>query len=113
MGETLTGIARRHGTTVEALVRLNHLDRSNFIWVGQRILVPAVGAVSGSQTGWSTARFPEATRARMAHRAVIRDLIVEVRIVLPKILDERSKELLREFGKINQRHDVRGDLFGQ
>ena len=76
-GETLTGIARRHGTTVEALVRLNHLDRSNFIWVGQRIVVPAAGAVSGSQTGWSTVRFPAATRARMAHRAVIRDLIVD------------------------------------
>jgi molecular chaperone DnaJ len=29
------------------------------------------------------------------------DLVVEVRLVLPKILDERSKELLREFGRIN------------
>ncbi|HEX2460593.1 MAG TPA: DnaJ C-terminal domain-containing protein, partial [Vicinamibacterales bacterium] len=29
------------------------------------------------------------------------DLIVEVRLMLPKILDERSKELLREFGRIN------------
>ena len=29
------------------------------------------------------------------------DLIVEVRIMLPQLLDERSKELLREFGRIN------------
>jgi molecular chaperone DnaJ len=29
------------------------------------------------------------------------DLIVDVRIMLPKVLDERSKELLREFGRIN------------
>jgi molecular chaperone DnaJ len=29
------------------------------------------------------------------------DLVVEVRIMLPKVLDERSKELLREFGKLN------------
>ena len=29
------------------------------------------------------------------------DLIVDVRIMLPKLLDERSKELLREFGRIN------------
>jgi molecular chaperone DnaJ len=29
------------------------------------------------------------------------DLVVEVRLLLPKLLDERSKELLREFGKIN------------
>jgi DnaJ-class molecular chaperone len=37
------------------------------------------------------------------------DLIVEVRVVLPTLLDERSKELLREFGRIN-REDVRKDL---
>jgi molecular chaperone DnaJ len=34
------------------------------------------------------------------------DLVVEVRLVLPKLLDERSKELLREFGRINA-EDVR------
>jgi molecular chaperone DnaJ len=36
------------------------------------------------------------------------DLIVEVRIVLPKVLDERSKELLREFGRINDGELRRG-----
>jgi molecular chaperone DnaJ len=39
------------------------------------------------------------------------DLVVEVRMVLPKVLDERSKELLREFGRING-NDVRADLAG-
>ena len=29
------------------------------------------------------------------------DLVVEVRIMLPRVLDERSKELLREFGRLN------------
>ena len=29
------------------------------------------------------------------------DLVIEVRLMLPKMLDERSKELLREFGRIN------------
>ena len=37
------------------------------------------------------------------------DLIVEVKLVLPKLLDERSKELLREFGRING-VDVRAEL---
>src|SRR5207237_10499230 len=37
------------------------------------------------------------------------DLVVEARLVLPKLLDERSKELLREFGKINA-EDVRKEL---
>jgi molecular chaperone DnaJ len=34
------------------------------------------------------------------------DLVVEVRLMLPKLLDERSKELLREFGRINS-EDIR------
>jgi molecular chaperone DnaJ len=37
------------------------------------------------------------------------DLVVEVTLVLPKLLDERSKELLREFGRINAA-DVRQEL---
>ena len=37
------------------------------------------------------------------------DLVVEVKLVLPRLLDERSKELLREFGRING-EDVRRPL---
>jgi len=37
------------------------------------------------------------------------DLVVEVKLVLPKLLDERSKELLREFGRLNG-DDVRQTL---
>jgi molecular chaperone DnaJ len=37
------------------------------------------------------------------------DLVAEVRLVLPRLLDERSKELLREFGRLNG-DDVRKDL---
>lgn len=32
------------------------------------------------------------------------DLVVEIRLMLPPILDERSKELLREFGQIHGEH---------
>jgi molecular chaperone DnaJ len=39
------------------------------------------------------------------------DLIVEVKVVLPPLLDERSKELLREFGRINGA-DVRQGIWG-
>jgi molecular chaperone DnaJ len=39
------------------------------------------------------------------------DLVVEVRLMLPKLLDERSKELLREFGRLNG-ESVRADAFG-
>ncbi len=45
---------------------------------------------------------------REGHRG---DLIVELRLVLPTVLDERSKELLREFGQL-QTEDVRAALRG-
>jgi molecular chaperone DnaJ len=38
------------------------------------------------------------------------DFVVEVQLVLPSVIDERSKELLREFGRIHQ-EDVRRHLF--
>lgn len=38
------------------------------------------------------------------------DLVAEVRIALPRILDERSKELLREFGRLNGVEDIRGSM---
>jgi molecular chaperone DnaJ len=37
------------------------------------------------------------------------DLVVEVRLVLPELVDERSRELMREFGRLNG-DDVRRDL---
>ena len=37
------------------------------------------------------------------------DLVVEIRLVLPPVVDERSKALLREFGRIHP-EDVRKDL---
>ena len=43
---------------------------------------------------------------RDGHRG---DLVIKVRLVLPQLLDERSKELLREFGRINGA-DVRQEL---
>jgi N-acetylmuramoyl-L-alanine amidase len=74
-GETLTGIARRNGTSVAALLTLNHLPRSGLIRVGQRLQVP-VSRRSGA-TGWTTARFPPTTRALMARRAETRGVIVD------------------------------------
>ena len=38
------------------------------------------------------------------------DLVVELRVVLPEVLDERTKTLLRAYGEINT-EDVRADLW--
>lgn len=39
-GDTLTAIARKHGTTVEALVASNGIKNKNLIYVGQVLQIP-------------------------------------------------------------------------
>jgi DnaJ-class molecular chaperone len=73
--------------------------------LGARIDIP-------TPDGGAKVRVPPGTqsgqRFRLRERGVLStrdgrrgDLVVEVKLMLPKILDERSKELLREFGRIN------------
>jgi molecular chaperone DnaJ len=73
--------------------------------LGAKIDVPAPDGQAklrvppGTQTGQ---RFRVRGRGAPSPRDGERgDLIAEVKIMLPKLLDERSKELLREFGRIN------------
>ena len=73
--------------------------------LGAKIEVPSL-------EGPARLRVPPGTqsgqRFRLRERGVVSprdgrrgDLVVEVTLVLPRMLDERSKELLREFGRIN------------
>jgi molecular chaperone DnaJ len=53
----------------------------------------------GTQSGQ---RFRLRDRGMRSTRGAARgDLVVEVRLMLPRVLDERSKDLLREFGRLN------------
>ncbi len=45
-GDTLAIIAARYGTTVGALMQANRLPDPNFVYAGQRLLVPANGQTS-------------------------------------------------------------------
>jgi len=73
--------------------------------LGARIDIPAVEGTTrlrvppGTQSGQ---RFRLRGRGAPSPRTGRRgDLVVEVRLMLPRVLDERSKALLREFGTIN------------
>lgn len=50
-GDTLYSIARRYGTSVEAIMQANGLSNRNFIWVGQRLAIPGGGSGSTSAGG--------------------------------------------------------------
>jgi molecular chaperone DnaJ len=71
-----------------------------------RLRIPA-GTPSGRRLRIPGAGVPAAAGAPPEEAG---DLIVEIQIVLPPVRDERSKELLREFGRING-EDVRSHLF--
>lgn len=83
--------------------------------LGARVTVPTID-------GRATVRVPPGTQSGQRFRLRDRgapsphtgnpgDLVISVQIVLPRILDERSKELMREFGRINS-EDVRAELPG-
>ena len=80
--------------------------------LGARIDVPTLdGGVKlrvppGTQAGQ---RFRVSGRGAPAAGGGRGDLVVEVKLVLPAFVDERSKDLMREFGRLNQ-EDVRRDL---
>jgi molecular chaperone DnaJ len=83
--------------------------------LGARIEIPTpdgparLRVLPGTQSGQRLRlRGRGAISARDGRRG---DFIVEVRLMLPPVLDERSKELLREFGRING-VSVRNDLTG-
>ena len=42
-GDNLTNIARRFGTTVTVLIELNKLATPGYLYVGQKLLIPAEG----------------------------------------------------------------------
>ncbi len=59
-GDTLYRIAVRHGVTVSGLMQANHLSNANFIYSGQRLVIPGASAAtsntaSASQSGGASA----------------------------------------------------------
>lgn len=68
-GETLSGIANRHGVSIDQLRTLNNLKR-DVVWVGQRLKIPAGGA---DQKAQSSTRHP--ARAARRHKVVAGDTL--------------------------------------
>jgi len=57
-GDTLTSIAKKHNTTVDALASANNIKNKNLIYAGNTLEIPdgssGGGAVSGSSGVWNT-----------------------------------------------------------
>lgn len=101
---------QRHGDDLSMTVPIAIHEAA----LGARIEIPAPDGAArlrvppGTQSGQ---RFRLRERGMPSPRTGLRgDLVIEVRLMLPSLLDERSKELLREFGRING-ESVRADAF--
>lgn len=46
-GDTLAGIASRYGVSIAAIAQANNLTNWNFVWYGQRLLVPGTNDING------------------------------------------------------------------
>jgi LysM repeat protein len=74
-GETLIGIARRYGISVDAIVAANGITNPGRIYGGQQLTIPGSSAVPAPAA--STPDAPGASQALMAQRDAVRQLIVE------------------------------------
>jgi molecular chaperone DnaJ len=83
--------------------------------LGAKIDVPTIDGRAqlkippGTQSGQKL-RLREKGVQSASREGVRGDQIVEVKVVVPKVQDERSKEILRELAKLNP-EDPRGELF--
>ncbi len=84
--------------------------------LGARIEIPVLDGTArlrvppGTQTGQRLRmRGRGAPSPRDGRRG---DLVAEIRVTLPRVLDERSKELLRQFAELHARDNVR-EAFGR
>jgi DnaJ-class molecular chaperone len=82
--------------------------------LGARVDVPTVDGVTtfkippGTQSGQ---KFKLSGKGAPSLRGSVRGhQYVEVRIVLPPISDERSREIIREFSRLNPQEGIREDL---
>jgi molecular chaperone DnaJ len=99
---------RRSGDDIQVTVPVTVMEAA----LGAKIDVPTIDGV-GSEAGRAQLKIPPGTQTgqklRMREKGVASatreghrgDQIVEVKIVVPKVQDERSKEILRELQKLN------------
>ncbi|PZM64871.1 hypothetical protein DOE73_14970 [Paenibacillus dendritiformis] len=54
-GDTLSALARKYGTTVDAIAKANNISNVNLIFVGQKLTIPAASSSAKKATASSAA----------------------------------------------------------
>lgn len=112
-------VFRRDGDNIHVTVPITAPEAA----LGAKIDVPTIGD-AGTQGGRAQLKIPPGTlsgqKLRLREKGVpsatkpgvIGDQIVTVKIVVPQLHDERSKEIMREFAKLNP-EDPRAELWSK
>lgn len=64
-GDSLLGIALRFGLTLDELMAANELENPDFVFVGQRLVIPSGGAGSGGSSGNAPRPAPQGVQLRV------------------------------------------------
>lgn len=70
-GDTVSGLAKKWGTTVSAVVDANRLSAGGLIYVGQKLQIPATAAAQPSTTPTSTPLVPNSFLGRTYPEATV------------------------------------------
>jgi LysM repeat protein len=86
-GDTLSGIAGRYGTTVSAIVQANGMANPNYIYVGQRLAIPANDSPAPAGSGvYLVKRGDTLSAIAVRHRTTVTQLIQMNGLVNPNFI---------------------------
>ena len=90
-GETLNGVARRYHTNIKVICELNQIKEKQVLRVGQKLKVPAGGAVAGKETDPEPEIGPAADPEPLRHRVKTGDTLWKIVQQYKTSLDETMR----------------------
>ncbi len=90
-GDTLSGIARRHGTTVGALAQANSISNPNRIHAGQRLTIPGAGTPGRPQPRSTPVGGVDRPPPQGGSAGVT---VEQLRSIMPNLSQERAQQYL-------------------
>jgi putative chitinase len=104
-GDTLSGIAARHGSTVDAIARANGISNPNFIQVGQQLSIPGAGGgapapSTPSQPGPVSGPGPVTGPSEPGTAGGVS--VQQLRAIMPNLSEARANELMPHLNRAMQ-----------
>jgi putative chitinase len=106
-GDTLSGIAARHGSTVDAIARANGISNPDFIQVGQQLSIPGAGGgapapapSTPSQPGPVSGPGPVTGPSEPGTAGGVS--VQQLRAIMPNLSEARANELMPHLNRAMQ-----------